>query len=61
MHDKSLTATKQNLIKRKFPYIGMFDHQRPDVVLTMRNITVGVFEQLEMTSSMDVDQIIGYT
>ena len=61
MHNLSLTATNQNLIKRKFPYIDMFNHQGPDVVRVMRDLTVGVFEIIGVTSPMDVDKIIKYT
>ena len=43
MHDKSLVTTKKNLVKRKFPYINMFDHHGPDLVFAMRNLTVGFF------------------
>ena len=46
IHDKSLAATKQNLFKRKFPYINMFDHQVSAVVRAMRDLPSGVFEQL---------------
>ena len=61
MHDKSLASTKQNLVKSKFPFINMFNHQLLTVVHAVCNLTVGVFEHLEITSSMDFGQSIGYT
>ena len=60
MRYKSLTATKQNIIKMKFPYIDTFNHQGSAVVRAMRNLTVGVFEHLETTPPTDVDQRIGH-
>ena len=44
----------------KFPYINKFDHEVPAVVNTVRDLTSGVFEQLEITSPIDVDQRIAY-
>ena len=58
MHDKILAATKRNLVKRKFPFIQALDHQGPAVVHAMRDITVGVFEHLEITYTMDVNKIL---
>ena len=46
IHDKSLASTKQNLVKRKLPYIDMFNNQGHAVLCAMRNITSGVFEHL---------------
>ena len=40
----------KNLIKRKFPYIYMFDHEVPFMISTMRDLTVGLFKHLEITS-----------
>ena len=60
MHNKILTGTKQNLLKRKLLFIDMFDHTGPDVVCAMRNLTVGVFEHLYITSYMYVDQRVAY-
>ena len=54
-------STKQNLVKRKFPYIDMLNNQGPALVFTMHDLTVGVFENLESKSPMDVDKIIDYT
>ena len=53
--------SNKNLVKRKLPYIGTFNHEGPTVVSAMRNLTVGVFEHLEITSIMDVDQRVAYT
>ena len=52
---------KQNLVNRKFPYIGTFDHEGPIVVSVMCNITVGVFENLDITITIDVYQRVAYT
>ena len=48
-------ATKQNLVKRNFPYINTFDHQGSIVVCAMHDLTVGVFEHIYITPPMDVD------
>ena len=53
-------ASKQNLVKRKFPYYGLFGHEGPVVVSAMRDITSEVFERLDITSPMYVDQMIPY-
>ena len=45
----------------KFPYIDTLNHEVPTVVFEMRNLTVGVFEHLEITSTIDLDTIIAYT
>ena len=50
----------QNLVKSKFPYIDMFNHEVPAVVSAMHGLTSGVFDHLEITSPMDVDQIVAY-
>ena len=39
----------------------MFDYEVPAVVRAMRNLTRGVFEQLQITSPMYVDQMVAYT
>ena len=44
-----------------FPYINMFDHEASSIISTIRNLTVGVFEHIEITSIMDVDRSIKYT
>ena len=38
----------------------MFDHEVPAVISAMRDITVGVFENIEITSVMDVYARIKY-
>ena len=53
--------SKQNLVKRNFPYIDTFNHKGPVVISVMRNITVGVFEHLKITSPMNVDKRLSYT
>ena len=42
-------------MKRKFPYIDTFHHKGPVFIGAMHNLTVGVFEHLEITSPMDVE------
>ena len=54
MHDSSLKASKQNLGKRNFSFIDMFDHEGPAVINAMRDLTVGAFEHLEITSKLDL-------
>ena len=54
IYDSSLAASKQNLVKRKFPYIDTFDHEGPTVVGALYDLTVGVFEHLEIACPMDV-------
>ena len=43
VYDSSLAESKQNLVKRQFPYIDTFDHEGPVVINDMQNLTVGVF------------------
>ena len=38
----------------------MLYHEGPTVIRAMRDITVGVFEHIEITYNMDVDKIIEY-
>ena len=61
VYDSSLAESKQNLIKRQFPYIDTFDHEGPVVINTMHNLTSGVFEHLEIISFIDVDKRLAYT
>ena len=53
-------ASKQNLVKRNFPYIDSFDHEGPAVVSVVRGLTSVVFEHREITSPMNVYQSIAY-
>ena len=46
VYDSSLAGSKQNLVKRKFPYIDTFNHEVPVVISAMRDLTVGVFDHL---------------
>ena len=39
----------------------MFDHEGPAVGSVMRDLTVGVFDNLEITSPMYVYQRVSYT
>ena len=45
----------------KFPYIKTFNHEGPTVTSAMHDLTVGVFEHLNITSPMDVDKRLAYT
>ena len=38
----------------------MFDHEGPAVISAMYDLTVGVFEKLDIASPMDVDKILAY-
>ena len=60
VHESSLAVSKQNPIKRKSPYIDMLDHEGPSVVSAMCNLTIGVFEYLEITSPVEVDKGVAY-
>ena len=53
IYDSSLASYKKNLVKRKFPYIDTFNHERPTVVGVMRDRNVVVFEHLYITYPMD--------
>ena len=57
----SLAVSTQNLVKIKFPNINTFDHEEPEVVRAMRDLTTVVFEHLEITSPMDLYQRFAYT
>ena len=39
----------------------MFDHEGPAVVSAMHDLTVGVFDHLDITSSTNVDRKVAYT
>ena len=54
-------ASKKNLVKRNLPFIYTFDHEVPIVIRAMQNLTVGVFEHLEITYIFDIDLRIKYT
>ena len=56
IHNSSLAAYKKNLVKRKFSYIDTFSHKVPAVVSAMRDLTIGVFDTLDITYPMDVYQ-----
>ena len=61
VYDSSLAASKQKLAKRQFPYIDMFDQEGPIVISAMHDLTVGVFEHLEIISLTDVDKRLACT
>ena len=49
-------VSNQNLVKRKFPYIDIFDYEGHAVVNAIHDLTIRVFEHLDITSPMDVDK-----
>ena len=61
VYDSRFTASRQNLVKRHFPYINMFYHEGPIVINSMRYLTIRVFDHLEITSPMDVKKSLAYT
>ena len=61
INDSILMASNQNLVKRRFPFINMFNHKGPYVISAMRYLTVGVFEHIDITSILDIDIKIKYT
>ena len=40
---QALSHLIKNLVKRKFPYIGTFDHEGLAVVIVMHDLTAWVF------------------
>ena len=52
---------KKNIVKSKFTCINTFDHEVPAVVSAMWDITVGVFEHLDITPKLDIDKRVKYT
>ena len=60
VHDSILTVSNKKLINRNFAYIDTFDREGPAVVNTMHELTRRVFEHLDITSHMDVDQRVSY-
>ena len=61
MYGSRLTKTKQNFIKSKLPYINNFDYEGPSVISAMRDLTVGVFERVEIAYKLDLYLRIKYT
>ena len=60
VHDSKCLVSKKKLVRRNFPYTNTFDHEGPAVVSAIRDLNVGVFEHLEITSPMDIYQRIAY-
>ena len=48
-------------MKRKFPRINTFDHEGTTMVSAMHDLTVGIFEHLNIMAKTDVDQRVKYT
>ena len=55
-YDSILTAYKQNLINMQSPFINTFYHKGSVVIIAMCNLTVNVFEHLDITYPMDVNK-----
>ena len=55
IQSSSLAASKQNLVKRKFHWIDTFDNEGPSVINAMHDLTVRVFEHLEVPSKLHMD------
>ena len=55
IQSSSLAASKQNLVKRKFPWIDNFDHEGPPVINVIHDLKFIVFEHLEVKSKLDMD------
>ena len=53
--------TNKNLLKIKFFLIKTFDHEGPNIGSTIRNLTVGLVENLYITPKMDIYNRINYT
>ena len=51
----------RKIVKNRFPYIDTFNHEGPSVISVMRNLTIRVFEHIEITYVMDVDVSIKHT
>ena len=51
----------RKIVKNRFPYIDTFNHEGPSVISVMRNLTIRVFEHIEITYVMDVDLSIKHT
>ena len=43
-----------------FPFIDMFNHEGPNMINTMCDLMVGVFEHIDITPRMDFDLRIKY-
>ena len=60
VYDSILAVSKQNLVKRQFPYIDTFDNEGPVIINAMRDLSVRVFEHLEIISLTDLDKRLAY-
>ena len=60
IHNSSLKLSKKILVKRKFIFINMFSHEGPAVINSMHDRTVVLFKHLEVTSKLDLNQMIKY-
>ena len=51
-------ATKKHLVKSKLPSINMFYCEVLTVVSVMCDLTVGVFENIDITFKLDIDKVL---
>ena len=61
VYNSSLASSKYNLVKRQFTYIDTLDHEGPVVINAMQDLTVVVFENLDIISPTDVDKRLAHT
>ena len=52
IHNSSLVAKNQNLVKRRFRWIKKFDYEGPIFFKVMRDLALVVFEHLDITSKL---------
>ena len=60
VHNSILAATNPNLVKIKFPHINTFYCELLNVINTMRGLTAGIFEDLNIMSKTDVYKSVRY-
>ena len=54
IYDSSLATYKKNLVNRKSPFIDILNHEELTVISAMHDLTVRVFDHLNITYPMDV-------
>ena len=55
-----LRQLRKTIVRKKLPPINTFNNQGPTVVNLMRDLTVGIFEHLDITAKTDVDKSVKY-
>ena len=61
VHYSSLASFNKSLFKRKFPWVEMFYYEVPTMINVICYAKVGVFENMYITSKIDLDISINYT